>query len=287
MLQHAIAPTRFFSQTPNDIIRHPRLNALAVRLLQWALSLPPGSRETIQTIGEKMPEGRIALRNARKQLEAEGYVHTQRDQDPTTGRWTTQVLVSNVPLRTPDEIAAAFSPTGTPPPVGVPAPRAVGASPQGENTEVGNTPHPEFARAAKLLADLGDHEPRLRLSFAEACRLAPLAAQQLGDGVTERALRTALTADLPAKPIHTPAGFLTHRLALPRPTPPPKPAPRAECALCRDPLPHGQTTGICTPCTGLTPPQPTPLTGPALARAALGPRMPRRASRPVRPPRLA
>src|SRR5690348_1575486 len=99
MICHAIPPTRFFSQTPNDLIRHPRLNGTAVRLLQWALSLPEGSRETLQSIGEKMPEGRIALRRARQQLEAEGYVHTRRAQSPETGRWTTRVLVSNVPLR--------------------------------------------------------------------------------------------------------------------------------------------------------------------------------------------
>ncbi|MDX6346201.1 MAG: hypothetical protein QOF84_991, partial [Streptomyces sp.] len=68
MLRHAIAPTRFFSQTPNDIIRHPRLNGTAVRLLQWALSLPDGARETIQSLGHKMPEGRAALRTARQQL---------------------------------------------------------------------------------------------------------------------------------------------------------------------------------------------------------------------------
>jgi hypothetical protein len=52
-----------------------------------------------------------------------------------------------------------------------------------------------------------------------------------------------------------------------------------QCALCRDPLPPAQTTGICTPCTGVAPPpppQPAPLAGPALARAALGPRVPRR-----------
>lgn len=284
MLQHSIPPTRFFSQTPNDIIRHPRLNGLAVRLLQWALSLPPGSRETVQSIGTKMPEGRVALRNARRQLEAEGFVHTQRSQDPASGQWSTQVLVSNVPLRTPEEIAAAFSapPADRIPPVGEPTGQAVGASPKGENTESENTPHPEFGRAATFLAGLGTHEPRLRLSLPEAFRLAPLAAEHLGDGVGERRLRGVLTADLPAAPIHSPAGFLTRRLRLARfapapvPVPVPLPAvpPRAECGICRDPLPLGRSTGICTPCSGLGPapsgaPAP-PLRGAALVRAALG-----------------
>jgi hypothetical protein len=188
------------------------------------------------------------------------------------------VLVSNVPLRTPDEIAAAFSPpppSDTSPPVGEPEEQAVGGSPKGENTEVENTPHPEFARAAKALAGLGEHEPRLRLTLAEACRLAPLAAEHLGDGMSEHDLRAALTRDLPAVPIHSPAGFLTRRLGLRLPRPAPAiPAPRrVECALCRDPLPPGQTTGICTPCTGATatacPSTTLPSHGPALVRAAL------------------
>ncbi|MBP2403991.1 hypothetical protein SNS2_2257 [Streptomyces netropsis] len=40
MLRHVIAPERFFTQVSNEIIRHPRLSANAVRLLMWQLSLP-------------------------------------------------------------------------------------------------------------------------------------------------------------------------------------------------------------------------------------------------------
>lgn len=279
MLVHSIAPTRFFSQTPNDIIRHPRLNGTAVRLLQWALSLPEGARETIQSIGEKMPEGRIAVRKARAQLEAEGYLHTRRRQHPETGRWTTQVLVSNVALTTEAEIAAAFSPEGPPggrlPTVGEPEVRAVGASPKEKNTEE-NTSHPEpqAGRAAKLLHSLGQREARLRLGLTEAANLAPLAARWLAHGASELELRTALTSGLPHT-VHSPKALLAHRLRAKLPAPrtavdPAAPArPLPECARCGDPLPPSQPTGICTPCTGSAPTPPPPVTGPSLARAAL------------------
>lgn len=286
MLVHAIAPKRFFSQTPNDIIRHPRLNGTAVRLLQWALSLPEGTSETVQSIGEKMPEGRVAVRKARAQLEAEGYLHTRRWQDRETGRWATEVLVSNVALTTEAEIAAAFAPAAPPvttaagppgdtsPTVGEPAVQAVGTSPKGENTEE-NTSHPEpqAGRAAKLLHSLGEREARLRLGLAEAASLAPLAARWLAHGASELELRTALTAGLP-RTVHSPVALLAHRLKAKLPAPrravdPAAPArPLPECARCGDPLPPPQATGICTACTGSTPAQPPPLTGPALARAA-------------------
>ncbi|WKX71604.1 hypothetical protein [Streptomyces sp. XD-27] len=206
MLKHAIPPTRFYSQTPNELIRHPRLTGVAVRLLQWALSLPDGSRETLQSIGEKMPEGRITVRKARRQLEDEGFVHTRRLQCPDSGRWTTHVLVSNVPLLNAEEINAAFGPLsapgapgvpgtpGTPdappkgriPTVGAAAGQAVGGYPKGLNTEE-NTPNRPpasdalTARASALLARLGDRDARLRLGTADATRLAPLAARWLED----------------------------------------------------------------------------------------------------------
>src|SRR5207248_2223078 len=155
-------------------------------------------------IGEKLMEGRTTVRRARAQLEAEGYVHTRRSQDPETGRWRTRVLVSNVPLKEAAEIEAAFGegppPSDRKPTVGEPAERAVGASTEVEKTE-GNTPHPaptgDRSRAAALLSRLGDREPRLRLGVAEAARLAPVAAEWLTRGATEEDLRLALTSGLP------------------------------------------------------------------------------------------
>ncbi|MEU6554733.1 hypothetical protein ABZ915_31335 [Streptomyces sp. NPDC046915] len=274
MLKHAIPPARFFSQTPNEIIRHPRLNGTAVRLLQWALSLPEGSRETVQSIGEKMPEGRLAVRKARRQLEEEGYLHTRRTQDPETGRWSTQVLVSNVALTTDAEIAAAFNvvraSSDQDPPAGDETGQAVGASPVGENTEE-NTSNPA---AAAFLVRLGDHTPALRLGAREVERLAPLAARWLATaGATEAELRHALTADLP-RPVRAPAALLAYRLESRTPAPRTPVERLVECGECRDPLPRGVGTGICRRCVGLVPSPPTAqapaaLHGIALVRAAL------------------
>ncbi|MGP3981245.1 hypothetical protein [Streptomyces sp. KR80] len=284
MLRHAIAPARSFSQTPNEIIRHPRLNGTAVRLLQWALSLPEGSRETVQSIGEKMPEERIAVRNARRQLEAEGLLHTRRKRDRATDKWCTQVLVSNVALTAPEEIDAAFEEAACPKArvltVVEPAVQAVGASPKGENTEE-NTTHPilppstpstsatpsaglpepppsDHGPTAAVLYRLGEREPRLRLGAAEAAALAPLAAEWLTRGASELELQGALTTGLPPI-VHAPAAFVADRLRRKLPAPrtsldPAAPAgPLPECAECRDPLPRGQDVGICSRCAGVLP----------------------------------
>ncbi|MEV5610998.1 hypothetical protein [Streptomyces sp. NPDC052225] len=260
MLKHAIPPARFFSQIPNEIIRHPRLNGTAVRLLSWALSLPEGSRETVQSLGEKMPEGRIAVRKARRQLEEEGYLHTRRTQDPETGQWTTQVLVSNVPLTSPEEIADAFGPGDRNPAAGDATGQAVGSYPLGETPE-DNTPDPapvepdaaERAAAADFLVRLGDRAPELRLAARDIEHLAPLAVRWLAAGVTEADLRQVLTADLP-RPVRAPAALVRYRLENRTPAPSRRvQAVRSlgECAECRDPLPRGAGRGICRRCAGL------------------------------------
>ena len=53
MLRHVIAPSRFYSQLPNDILRHPRLSAAAVRLLAWQLSLPLDAKESLSRTAER------------------------------------------------------------------------------------------------------------------------------------------------------------------------------------------------------------------------------------------
>jgi Uma2 family endonuclease len=76
MLIHDIPPARFL-RASHEIIRHPRLTGTAKSLLLWALSLPPGTRDTLRAIGQRMPEGRIAFSKARRQLIDEGYLHVR------------------------------------------------------------------------------------------------------------------------------------------------------------------------------------------------------------------
>ncbi|MEB8340936.1 hypothetical protein [Streptomyces endophyticus] len=244
------------------------------------MSLPEGSRETVQSLGEKMPEGRLAVRKARRQLEEEGYLHTRRRQDPETGRWTTQVLASNVPLTSPEEVAAVFGPSDQDPPAGDATGQALGAYPLGE-TPKDNTPN----RGAAFLERLADREPTLRLGARDVESLAPLIDGALATGVTETDLRRCLTTDLP-RALRSAAALVRYRLENRPPTAAPTPvahkhvAPLGECAECRDPLPRGVGKGICRTCAGLAAkptPAPVPAQGQglrdviALARAALRP----------------
>ncbi|WP_432752777.1 hypothetical protein ACE1OA_12440 [Streptomyces sp. JL2001] len=108
MLRHAIPPAARFSQIPNEILRHPHLNADAVRLLAWQLSLPDGVDEPLSRTAGRAGLGKLAFLRAKGQLKAAGYVHEWREQ-VERGRWRTRQLVSNVPL-SPAEAALVRSP---------------------------------------------------------------------------------------------------------------------------------------------------------------------------------
>ncbi|MEU9671428.1 hypothetical protein AB0J81_24365 [Streptomyces bobili] len=95
--RHHIAPSRGFSQFSHDIIRHPRLSSDSVRLLTWQLSLPEGARESLSRTAERAKIGATAFTRAKRQLKYEGFVHERRVQGPG-GLWSTQQLISNVPL---------------------------------------------------------------------------------------------------------------------------------------------------------------------------------------------
>ncbi|MFG2871453.1 hypothetical protein [Streptomyces sp. NPDC048338] len=110
MLRHAIPPAARFSQIPNEILRHPHLNADAVRLLAWQLSLPDGVDEPLSRTAGRAGLGKLAFLRAKGQLKATGYVHEWREQ-VERGRWHTRQLVSNVPL-SPAEAALVRSPEG-------------------------------------------------------------------------------------------------------------------------------------------------------------------------------
>jgi hypothetical protein len=160
MMRHANAPTQFFSQISNDILRHPRLSANAVRLLTWQLSLPPGARECLSRTAQRAGIGKAAFQSAKRQLQAEGYTHEWHLQD-ARGLWITEQLVSNVPL-TPEEALAVrnaerclvtsgpgpvngaspqVGPTAGNPAVGAPTGRSAGRCPD-KDQEVNTSHHP-------------------------------------------------------------------------------------------------------------------------------------------------
>ena len=284
---HFIAPERYL-RASHEIIRHGRLNGTAKTLLLWSLSLPPGSRETVMSIGGRMPEGRTAVSRARGQLIGEGFLHVRRSQHPTKGTWRTELMVTSVPLTDPQEIAAAWggaetartaAPADRIPAVGAPAGRVVGTSPMGGNKK-GNTSLPEpppptapcapdaapdvaadavpDVAAARLLCGLGGRDRRLRLGLSEALALAPLVNRWLALDPDTQRLQEALLDGLPPR-VHVPAAFLRDRLTrkLPAAAEPVPPSPLGhECGHCRAPIP---APGDCPPCAG----RPGAATGPA------------------------
>ncbi|MET9432528.1 hypothetical protein [Streptomyces sp. NPDC006551] len=262
MLRHAIAPAARFTQIPNEILRHPRLNADAVRLLSWQLSLPDGVDEPLSKTAERASIGKISFLRAKGQLKAEGYVHEWREQGER-GLWRTRQLVSNVPLspaeaalvRAPEHVPA---PAPAPPPAPAPAPvtaaspaiglpaagepsvRSVGRHP--DKTSGGNTsnpPPPPPPEARRAVDDLASLDPRLRVPRAMLPELAGLAARWLEAGHSIESLRSGIARCLPARgePVHRPGGLVRYILRdvpPPRLDPPPAAPPLSAVASMRE-----------------------------------------------------
>ncbi|WP_301127966.1 hypothetical protein [Streptomyces cacaoi] len=252
MQRHVIAPSRFFSQVPNDLIRHPRLSANAVRLLLWQLSLPDGADEPLSRTAQRASIGKVAFQQAKRQLRAEHYLFEWRRQGER-GRWITVQLIANTPLTAEEARAALAPPTGSPPAPGAPTDRP--AAPQPREDPGDNTSHPTAAAATSgavpaaapreaeaeaeaLLLSLGRAAPFLAMAPRKARRWAPFAVRWLGLGMTADEVRSTLISGLESA--RSPLGALRWRLehALPRPSEPvgaaPAPSPRVtrmrECA---------------------------------------------------------
>ncbi|MGW1196867.1 hypothetical protein ACWD4B_13665 [Streptomyces sp. NPDC002536] len=220
MFRHVIAPTRFFSQVPNEIIRHPRLSSDAVRLLLWQLSLPEGANEPLYESAKRAGIKKTAFLRAKRELAGEGYLHDWRRQD-RAGRWSRSQLVSNVPLTAEQAVAVRDTgqPTAPEPAVGEPGARPVGRSLDNNTGE--NTSHHPDRRGTQALAAAVHGDPRLRLSSRDVRQLAPLASEWLARGATPQELREALTSGLPDR-IHSPAAITRDRLLRKMPDPLPE-----------------------------------------------------------------
>lgn len=164
MYRHAIPPARFFSQMPNEIIRHPRLSSYAVRLLLWQPSLPDSANEPLYESAQRAWIKKAAFNRAKRELLAEGYLHEWRRQDGSGRRYRPQVI-SNVPLTVGETLAVRDGrvpdlqpkpqPTAAEPAVGEPVPRAVGRSPKNTEGHTSHPPHHPLAdRSAQALAGI-------------------------------------------------------------------------------------------------------------------------------------
>lgn len=268
MRVHRNRHTSAFVVVPNAAARHRDLSLTARGLLVTLLSLPDGTRATIDTITDQVEEGRRAVAKAFTALESAGYLRRERGQDPETGLWGTQSHISDLPM---DRIPAAGEPSARSVgdlPKGIknrgknllldPAPKRADKVSVEEEEEVSDATNgqapadAEAGRAAAALAHLGGIEPRLKLSTAEVLRLAPLAAAWLAEGHNAAKITAALIARLPEQ-VDSAFALVSYRLKnqMPdRPAPKPKPLPdtRDRCEVCRAPFPLGRHGDVCATC---------------------------------------
>ncbi|WP_306328708.1 hypothetical protein [Streptomyces venezuelae] len=235
--RHFISPSRAFTQLSHELIRHPRLGSDAVRLLTWQLSLPRGARESLSRTAERANIGATAFTRAKRQLMAEGFVHERRVQ-VAGGLWTTQQLVSNVPL-TPGAAAKVLGGTLPAPPApsarpdpptctdpvdpqvapgrGIPAvggPAAPSTDGHPEKQPSGDTSHlPEAALA--LVAGFPVLSPHLRrIPPGMKRELAELVARWLDAGHSPADVHEQVLRGLPSDGtvVHRPGGLLRYLL---------------------------------------------------------------------------
>ncbi|MFF8838658.1 hypothetical protein [Streptomyces sp. NPDC015130] len=260
-----IAPSRDFTQLTNALIRHPRLDSHATRLLTWQLSLPAHARETLSETAKRARIGATSFATAKRQLKAEGYVHERRVQ-LAGGLWATQQLVSSTPLR-PEEAAKLFArmpahagiervypqvaPSARPPAVGRPAGPSTDGHP--ERTPEGKTsnrppepkpepePEPEEERAPSpdpdpqpieearaLVGSLPLLSPALRhIPPGMRDELALLVARWLSAGHTSADIHEHIRRGLPGSgtPVQRPGGLVRYLLRDVPHLTPPPPAP--------------------------------------------------------------
>jgi len=282
MLIHRSAHTCAFTVLPNALLQDRRLSYTARGVLVDLLSRPDGWREDGRQMADRSPQGRLTIAKALKELAAFGYYRVEkvRQDDGTI------LSVAHV-WDTPQQVAPALTRSGSgkaksghrdalpvknrekepthPAPAQEPPQDSGDAATGGEG---GRQAHgPNSTSPTDTTAGSGDTaagsavatlfrviraEPRLRLGMVEAATLAPLVAQWLERGCTERDLAQALLPGLPAQ-IHSVAAVLRDRLQRKLP-PAPEPivaraAPqRHECGECGDPVAQA---GLCRPCAGL------------------------------------
>ncbi|MGY3338005.1 hypothetical protein ACVW0K_004104 [Streptomyces filamentosus] len=146
MLRHAIAPVSAYTKAAHSVVRHRRLTSDAKILVLHVQGLPE-SAATAKPLGEHAVDLGMkprAYQKAKESLTACGYLHEWRWQGDR-GRWITEQLLANIPLGREEAAGVRDgdrSPTVREPMVGGPTPPKPGDSPQEEDGEKRNTPHP-------------------------------------------------------------------------------------------------------------------------------------------------
>lgn len=85
-----------FAVVDSRTINDERLSMRARGVLVWLLEKPDGWRVSADAIARSTTEGRDAIRTALRELEEHGYLRRERTQDPETGQWSTESVVSEL-----------------------------------------------------------------------------------------------------------------------------------------------------------------------------------------------
>ncbi len=185
-------------------------SAVTVGVAAYILSLPDGAPITIAALCTHFAEGKTAIAEALRELEAEGWLERRIERGPR-GRIITRTFAYDVPGAEPEERTGGQEP-----------------EPQPEREpSLPSSPAPEPApEATSLLAALPHRDRRLLLSEREIMTLAPAVTDWLDRGAAPQEITEALTSGLPARLNRRPARLLAHRLAVLRPpvrtAPPPQ-----------------------------------------------------------------
>ncbi|MEW2163368.1 hypothetical protein AB0912_10260 [Streptomyces sp. NPDC007084] len=211
-----------------------RGSAVTIGVAAYILSLPDGSPVSIAALCEHFTEGEILISRALRELEDAGYLERRKERI-STGQIRTRTYFHTVPGGDPDP-----DPDDTPQPPGPRRPLkqrkaailanssnssesaelAEPAESTPESGEPDGRPVPSAGTsladadpaAVAVLAALRRVDPRLILSEAEACRLAPAVTEWLAAGVEPYRITELLTTGLPDRFLNRPSGLLAYRL---------------------------------------------------------------------------
>ncbi|MGC4928067.1 helix-turn-helix domain-containing protein [Streptomyces sp. DT117] len=272
MRVHRNRHERAFVVVPNEAARNEKLSLVARGLHVTLLSLPDGTKVTVESITDRVEEGRRTVARAFQQLEDAGYLRRDRFQHPESGLWCTETHISDLPtdrfpaVGEPGNRSVGGSPKGVKNQgknlLPAPAPKVDGVEPvststeeEGDTFDIKKERHPadaEVGQAAQMLSTLGADDRRLSLSTAEILRLAPLAAAWLAEGHSPLKVVSVLTARLPDR-VDSAYALVNYRLrnqkpAKPQPKPERQPDTRHHCEVCSAPFPLGRIGTVCATC---------------------------------------
>ncbi|GHH47120.1 hypothetical protein [Streptomyces candidus] len=234
MFLHVISPVRAYIKVSKSLVRDKRLDTAARLLIAHVSGLPPTEDyHPLSHYADELGLKPSVYKRAKKELVQHGYVHDHRQQG-ANGRWFTEQWVSNVPLT--DDQFHALRTDGRQPTVGEPALRPVGRSTGTSDTNSSKTsptrppqepvparedgpevdavaePDSQQLTAERMLRQLGNERPDLRMSFRNVRYLAGAVAEHLRRGVPVWEVYQAVTHGLPKEEIRNAAGFVTNRL---------------------------------------------------------------------------